>query len=161
MFGLQCGDQHVDLTPGTRPASDFIQRRCSGVGRITASLIRNLLDDAVKCKTVRDEEDTAKLLCLYFCVKLFFSTSDETINWVFVRYIDNLDTLQTYDWTAAILNTLMGLLREFYQTPKKVTGCIIAFLVFEMEHKHIVGHDAWVGFNGRITVPSAAWPACK
>lgn len=102
VFGLQCSDQHVDLTPGTRPASDFIQRRCSGVGRITASLIRNLLDDAIKGKTVRDEENTAKLLCLYFCVKLFFSTSGETISWVFVRYIDNLDTLQTYDWTAAI-----------------------------------------------------------
>ncbi|GMP49594.1 hypothetical protein CsSME_00016528 [Camellia sinensis var. sinensis] len=24
VFGLQCGDQHLDLTPGTRPASDFI-----------------------------------------------------------------------------------------------------------------------------------------
>ncbi|KAL7209548.1 hypothetical protein ACSBR1_031154 [Camellia fascicularis] len=138
VFGLQCGDQHLDLTLGTRPTSNFIQRRCDGVGRITANLIRNLLDDAVKGKSVRDEEDTTKLLCLYFCVKLFFSTSGETISWVFVRYIDNLNTVQTYDWTAAILNTLMRLVREFYRNPEKVTSCVVTLLYWLCEHTDIV-----------------------
>ncbi|GMP81093.1 hypothetical protein CsSME_00035921 [Camellia sinensis var. sinensis] len=80
VFGLQCGVQHLDLTPSTRPTSDFIQRRCSGVGRIIASLIRTLLDDAVKGNSKCDEEDTAKLLCLYVCVKLFLSTSGEMMS---------------------------------------------------------------------------------
>ncbi|GMP65684.1 hypothetical protein CsSME_00026377 [Camellia sinensis var. sinensis] len=71
-----------------------------------------LLQDAVQGNTERDVEDTVKLLSLYVCGKLFFCTSGETISWAFVRFLNNLETVQTYDWTGVVLNTLMYWLCE-------------------------------------------------
>ncbi|GMQ05767.1 hypothetical protein CsSME_00050658 [Camellia sinensis var. sinensis] len=78
LFGLQCGDASLELTARPKPASDFVQRRCQGVSRITTKLVKDLLVKAAKGTTPRDYEDTVKLLCLYACVKLFFSTSGES-----------------------------------------------------------------------------------
>ena len=80
-------------------------------------------------KTERDEEDVAKLMCLYICAKLFFPTTGESIGWAFVRVIDNLETLRLHDWTATIRNSLVSLLNEAHSKPEWVTGCVVALLV--------------------------------
>ncbi|CAL5353398.1 unnamed protein product [Camellia sinensis] len=98
--------------------------------------IRDLLGEAICGRTERDEEDVAKLLCLYVCAKLFFATTGEHIGWAFVRVIDKLDTLQQYDWSATIRNTLIGSLNEMHNKPEKVTGCVVALL-----HSNIIAPE--------------------
>ncbi|XP_028106391.1 uncharacterized protein LOC114305498 [Camellia sinensis] len=89
----------------------------------------------------RDEEDVAKLLCLYVCAKLFFATTGEHIGWAFVRVIDKLDTLQQYDWSATIRNTLIASLNEMHNKPEKVTGCVVALLFLICEHSNIIAPE--------------------
>ncbi|CAL5437957.1 unnamed protein product [Camellia sinensis] len=138
LFGLQCGNAFLELTARPKPASDFVQQRCQGVSRITMKLVKDLLVEAAKGTTPRDYEDTAKLLCLYACVKLFFSTSGESVSWTFIRYVENLDAMKSYDWAGAIRNSLMSSIRDFHRTPHKVTGCVIALLYWLCEHTSIV-----------------------
>ncbi|KAL7260301.1 hypothetical protein ACSBR1_006049 [Camellia fascicularis] len=109
IFGVQCGQEKLDLA-----------------------------QEAICGRTERDEEDVAKLLCLYVCVKLFFATTGEHIGWAFVRVIDKLDTLRQYDWIATIRNTLIGSLNEMYHRPEKVTGCVVALLFLICEHSNII-----------------------
>ncbi|KAI8000367.1 hypothetical protein LOK49_LG09G01720 [Camellia lanceoleosa] len=40
-FGLQCGKRQLDLSPGQRPVSDFIQRRCRDTSRLTSKLLKS------------------------------------------------------------------------------------------------------------------------
>lgn len=132
LFGIQCGTKHIDLSPCQRPTSDFIQRRSQNTARITSKLVKSLFEEAVAGRRRVDEEDAAKLLTLYMCGKMFFANSGETISWAFVRYIDDLRTVRLYDWTGAILQMLMGSIKDFHQTPEKVTGCVVALLVCKL-----------------------------
>ncbi|KAI8021170.1 hypothetical protein LOK49_LG03G01158 [Camellia lanceoleosa] len=138
IFGLQCGKRRLDLSPGQRPVTDFIQRRCRDTSRLTSKLVKSLFFEAVKGRTKQDEEDVAKLLGLYMCGKLFFSNSSETISWAFVRYMNDLNTVRMYDWTGAIVAALMGTVKEFHQMLWKVTGCMVAFLYWLCEHSTII-----------------------
>ncbi|KAF5933769.1 hypothetical protein HYC85_029940 [Camellia sinensis] len=86
MFGIQGRPSFLNLTPRPKPPSDFIQRRCCNTSQITSKLIQNLLIEAAAGNTARDEEDTAKLMCLDFyrtpekvtgCVVSVNGTDDE------------------------------------------------------------------------------------
>ncbi|GMP74099.1 hypothetical protein CsSME_00031623 [Camellia sinensis var. sinensis] len=138
LFRLQCGNAFLDLTARPRPIVDFVQQRCRGVSRITMKFVRDLPVDAAVGSTPIEFEDTAKLLCLYACVKLFFSTSGESVSWTFVRYMDNLDAMKLYDWVGWVRSTLMCSVRDFHWTPHKVTGCVIALPYWLYEHTSIV-----------------------
>ncbi|KAL7171491.1 hypothetical protein ACSBR2_036196 [Camellia fascicularis] len=141
IFGVQCRKEKLDMTQGGKGPSDFMQRRCANVRRISSKVIKDLLGEAISGRTERDEEDVAKLLCLYVCAKLFFATTGKYIGWAFVRVIDKLDTLQHYDWSATIRNTLIGSLNEMHNRPEKVTGCVIALLFLICEHSNIVAPE--------------------
>ncbi|KAL7162251.1 hypothetical protein ACSBR2_042684 [Camellia fascicularis] len=122
IFGVQCGKEKLDLTQGGKGPSDFMQRRRANVTRISSEVIKDLLAEAICGRTERDEEDVAKLLCLY----------------AFVRVINKLDTLRHYDWTATIRNTLVGSLNEMHNRPKKVTGCVVSLLFLICEHSNVI-----------------------
>ncbi|KAL7185262.1 hypothetical protein ACSBR2_027232 [Camellia fascicularis] len=138
IFGLQCRKRRLDLSPCQRPVSDFIQRRCHDMSRLTSKLVKSLFVEAVNGRTKQDEEDVAKLLALCICGKLFFANSGETISWAFVRYMNDLDTVRMYDWTGAIMTALMGPVKEFHRMPWKVTGCVVALLYWICEHSTII-----------------------
>ncbi|THG07871.1 hypothetical protein TEA_015230 [Camellia sinensis var. sinensis] len=79
LFGWQCGKEKLDLSHVSKGPADFIQRRCPNVSRISSKVIKDALVVAMRGKTERDEEDVAKLMCLYICAKLFFPTTGESI----------------------------------------------------------------------------------
>ncbi|GMQ08891.1 hypothetical protein CsSME_00052436 [Camellia sinensis var. sinensis] len=138
LFGIQCGTKHIDLCPCKRPTSDFIQRRSLNTVRIMSKLVKTLFEEAVVGRRRVDEEDAAKLLTLYMCGKMFFANSGEMISWAFVRYIDDLNTVRSYDWTGAILQMFMGSIKDFHQTLETVTGCVVALLYWICEHSTLV-----------------------
>ncbi|GMP33196.1 hypothetical protein CsSME_00006624 [Camellia sinensis var. sinensis] len=138
IFGLQCGDQPLVMTAGPRPPSDFIQRRCGFVTRISSNLVKTLFLDTVRGTSAKDVEDAVKLLTLHVVVKLFFSASGESVSWMFIRIIDKLESMKLYNWTGAIWSTLPGLVKEFCRTHEKVTGCVVILLYFLCEHTTLV-----------------------
>ncbi|GMP80209.1 hypothetical protein CsSME_00035396 [Camellia sinensis var. sinensis] len=87
IFGLQCRKKRLDLSPGQRPVSDFIQRRCRDTSQLTSKLVKSLFVEAIKGQTRQDEEDVAKLLALM------------------------------YDWIGAIMTALIRPVKEFHQMP--------------------------------------------
>ncbi|KAI8021519.1 hypothetical protein LOK49_LG03G00475 [Camellia lanceoleosa] len=89
IFGVQCGKDKLDLSQGQKGPLDFMQRSCPNVRRMSSKVIKDLLMEAIRGHTVRDEQDVAKLLCLFICAKLFFATTDEHIGWSFVRVIND------------------------------------------------------------------------
>ncbi|KAL7167636.1 hypothetical protein ACSBR2_038157 [Camellia fascicularis] len=129
MFGIEGGKDNLDLAQSVKSPSDFMQRRCPNMGRMSSKVIKDLLMQAICGRTESDKEDVAKLLCLYICAKLFFATTGEHIGWAFVRIIDKLKTLRMYDWTATIRNTLISSLNETHRELERVTGCVVALLV--------------------------------
>ncbi|KAI7997595.1 hypothetical protein LOK49_LG10G01229 [Camellia lanceoleosa] len=94
--------------------------------------------EAAAGDTPCDHEDTTKFLCLYMCGKLFFATSSETISWTLIWYVDNIGAVKLYDWSGAVCSMLMCLVRDFHQTPEKVSGCVVALMFWLCEHTNIV-----------------------
>ncbi|KAL7189607.1 hypothetical protein ACSBR1_039286 [Camellia fascicularis] len=70
IFGVDCGSKPMDISYGAKPKTAF---------RLTSKWIRTLLTEALKGKKKADNEEVARLVCMYACQKLFFSTSGETI----------------------------------------------------------------------------------
>ncbi|KAI8009695.1 hypothetical protein LOK49_LG06G02637 [Camellia lanceoleosa] len=141
IFGLQCGGQPLLMTPGPRPPSDFIQRRFGLESHISSKLVKTLFCDAVQSTSARDVKDAIKLITLYVYVKLFFSTSDESVSWTLIRIIDKLYSMKLYDWIGAIRSALLGSVKEFHRILGKITGCVVVLLYFLCEHTTLVVAD--------------------
>ncbi|KAG5541143.1 hypothetical protein RHGRI_021125 [Rhododendron griersonianum] len=46
---------------------------------------------------LEDINDVVRLLCLFLCVTLLFSTSGTTVNWSFVYYMEDLAKVKQYN----------------------------------------------------------------
>ena len=94
IFGISCEDQVMNLSYGNKETTDFVRRRSLETECLTALTIKQLLEQTLKS---RKREDVARMLCLYICVTLFFSTSGTRIGWVYLHYMENLELMKTYD----------------------------------------------------------------
>ncbi|CAL5342396.1 unnamed protein product [Camellia sinensis] len=138
IFGVDCGTKSMDLSYGAKPTTGIIHRMCKDVSRLSAAKIREILREALKGTKKHDDEEVARLVCMYACVKLFFSTSGETIGWVFYSFMDPLHKMIEYDWAESIRATLMGSLRQNCGKPGRVTGCVMLLMYWLCEHTIIL-----------------------
>ncbi|KAF5932744.1 hypothetical protein HYC85_028915 [Camellia sinensis] len=138
IFGVDCGTKSMDLSYGAKPTTGIIHRMCKDVSRLSAAKIREILREALKGTKKHDDEEVARLVCMYACVKLFFSTSGETIGWVFYSYMDPLHKMIEYDWAESIRATLMGSLGQNCGKPGRVTGCVMLLMYWLCEHTTIL-----------------------
>ncbi|KAL7236198.1 hypothetical protein ACSBR1_019454 [Camellia fascicularis] len=122
IFGVDCGTKAMDLSYGAKPTTGIIHRMCKDVSRLSVAKLREILSQALKGTKKHDNEEVARLVCMYACVKLFFSTSGETIGWAFYSYMDPLDKMIEYDWAESIRATLMASLGQNCAKPGRVTG---------------------------------------
>ncbi|CAL5377627.1 unnamed protein product [Camellia sinensis] len=128
----------MDLSYGAKPTIGIIHRMCKDVSRLSAAKIREILSKALKGTKKQDNEEVARLVCMYACVKLFFSTSGETIGWAFYSYKDSLDNMIEYDWAESIRATLMGSLGQNCGKPGRVTGCVMLLMYWLCKHTTIL-----------------------
>ncbi|KAL7187786.1 hypothetical protein ACSBR1_037775 [Camellia fascicularis] len=52
--------------------------------------------------------------------------------------MNDLNTMRMYDWTRLILTTMMGSIKEFHRTPRKVMGCVVTLMDWICEHSTIL-----------------------
>ncbi|CAL5433957.1 unnamed protein product [Camellia sinensis] len=138
IFGVDCGTKSMDLSYGAKPTTGIIHRMCKDVSRLSAAKIREILREALKGTKKHDDEEVARLVCMYACVKLFFSTFGETIGWVFYSYMDPLDKMIEYNWAESIRATLMGSLGQNCGKSGQVTGCVMLLMYWLCEHTTIL-----------------------
>ncbi|KAL7195367.1 hypothetical protein ACSBR1_035567 [Camellia fascicularis] len=97
IFSVDYGTKPMDISYGAKPKTSIINKRCKNVSRLTSKWIRTLLTKALKGKKKYDNKEFARLVCMYACQKLFFSTSDETIRWGYYAHMVPIESMQEYD----------------------------------------------------------------
>ncbi|CAL5383477.1 unnamed protein product [Camellia sinensis] len=129
IFGLEGGKGAMSLRYSKKPKSAFLRRRFQKDTRLTGPVLKNALIKAMKGKQPTDFKDVAIIVTLYLCLTLFFATSGNSIGWVFIKYVEPLESMKQYDWPEAITSTLIDSIMALHRTLEKVTGCVIALLV--------------------------------
>ncbi|CAL5349800.1 unnamed protein product [Camellia sinensis] len=129
IFGLKGGKGAMSLRYSKKPKSAFLGRRFQKDTRLTGPVLKNALVKAMKGKQPTDFKDVAIIVTLYLCLTLFFATSGNSIGWVFIKYVEPLESMKQYDWPEAITSTLIDSIMALHRTPEKVTGCVIALLI--------------------------------
>ncbi|CAL5349678.1 unnamed protein product [Camellia sinensis] len=129
IFGLEGGKEAMSLRYSKKSKSAFLRRRFQKDIRLTGPVLKNALVKAMKGKQPTDFKDVAIIVTLYLCLTLFFATSGNSIGWVFIKYVEPLESMKQYDWPEAITSTLIDSIMALHKTPEKVTGCVIALLV--------------------------------
>ncbi|CAL5364580.1 unnamed protein product [Camellia sinensis] len=128
IFGLEGGKRAMSLRHSKKPKSAFLRRRFRKDTRLTGPVLKNALVKAMKGKQPTDFKDVAIIVTLYLCLTLFFATCGNSIGWVFIKYVEPLESMKQYDWPEEITSTLIDSIMALHKTPEKVTGCVIALL---------------------------------
>ena len=119
----------MSLRYSKKPKSVFLRRRFQKDTRLTGPVLKNALVKVMKGKQPIDFKDVAIIVTLYLCLSLFFATSGNSIGWVFIKYVEPLESMKQYDWPEAITSTLIDSIIALHKTPEKVTKCVITLLV--------------------------------
>ncbi|KAL7226289.1 hypothetical protein ACSBR1_021411 [Camellia fascicularis] len=128
IFGVDCGTKPMDISYGAKPKTSIINKMCKNVSWLTSKWIRTLSTEALKGKKKYDNEEVARLVCMYACQKLFFSTSGETIRWGYYAHTVLLESMQEYDWAKQIRPTLTSFISQNNKKPAKVTSCVMLLM---------------------------------
>ncbi|GMP23655.1 hypothetical protein CsSME_00001174 [Camellia sinensis var. sinensis] len=112
IFRVDWGTKPMNLFYGAKPTIGIIHRMCKDISRLNAAKIRKILNEALNGTKKQDNEEVARLVCMYALLKLIFSTSEEIIGWAFYSYMDPLDKMLEYDWADSIRTTLMELVGQ-------------------------------------------------
>ncbi|CAL5331187.1 unnamed protein product [Camellia sinensis] len=121
IFGLQGGKEAMSLRYSKKPKSAFLRRRFLKDTRLTGLVLKNALVKAMKGKQPTDFKDVAIIVVLYLCLTLFFTTSGNSIGWVFIKYVEPLESMKQYDWPEAITSILIDSITALHKAPEKVT----------------------------------------
>ncbi|CAL5385665.1 unnamed protein product [Camellia sinensis] len=149
IFGVDCGSKPMDISYGAKPKTGIVNKRCKNVSRLTSKWIRTLLTEALKDKKKDDNEEVARLVCMYACQKLFFSTSGETIGWGYYAHMVPLESMQEYDWAKQIRTMMTSSISQNDKNPAKVTGCVMLLMwdLTALQKKMKTTSLADLGFN--------------
>ncbi|XP_038713923.1 factor of DNA methylation 1-like [Tripterygium wilfordii] len=138
IFGVTSGDTEISIGRKTKPTdSVFVSRRFRDVKILSSSNIKSALQEVIASEDVDDAEDVARLLMMYVCLTLFFSTSGDALPWAFIHYIEDLEEVKNYNWSRAIKNNLMDSIKKYVRTAVSVTGCVIVLLYWFCEHTNV------------------------
>ncbi|XP_028070645.1 uncharacterized protein LOC114273079 [Camellia sinensis] len=141
IFGLEGGKGAMSLRYSKKPKSAFLRRRFQKDTRLTGPVLKNALVKAMKGKQPTGFKDVAIIVTLYLCLTLFFATSGNSIGWVFIKYVEPLESMKQYDWPEAITSTLIDSIMALHKTLEKVMGCVIALLYWLCEHATIIDSE--------------------
>ena len=125
IFGVQSGKIKMTLTYGTKPKTAFTERRFNGLARMDAMHIRNQILECITGEETIDYEDFGRLMCLYLCATLFFTKNGTTIGWALLKYIEDIHAMANYDWSDAIISSLIASINKMINSPEQAHGCIL------------------------------------
>ncbi|KAI8554873.1 hypothetical protein RHMOL_Rhmol05G0130700 [Rhododendron molle] len=142
IFGISCGNEEINQGYCKKEDVQLAVKWKIKGKRLDTSIIKKLLKEKQNSKLEEDMDDIARLLCLCLCGTLFFSTSGTTINWAYVRYVEDLNTIKQYDWVGAICKYLLKSTHVEHKDPKEVKGSSILLLYWLCEHSNILNQES-------------------
>ncbi|GMP82218.1 hypothetical protein CsSME_00036624 [Camellia sinensis var. sinensis] len=118
IFGIDCESVPMETAYGSKQTFGLISKKCKDTQRLTSKNIRSLIDDALVARKKSDNEEVARLISLYACLKLLYSTTDKTIGWTYYQHMEHLDKMMEYDWAETIESTLMNSIELHHRRPE-------------------------------------------
>ncbi|KAI8573252.1 hypothetical protein RHMOL_Rhmol01G0263900 [Rhododendron molle] len=95
IFGIRSGKEKVSGLYCSSNKVKFARRK--NLQRLDQQAIKNMItEQLLKSNKKTDVEDVARLLCLFLCATLFFTTS-ATLSWVYVKHMDDWNKMKNYD----------------------------------------------------------------
>ncbi|KAG5541015.1 hypothetical protein RHGRI_021039 [Rhododendron griersonianum] len=142
IFGITCGNEEINQGYCKKEDVQLAVKWKIKGNRLDTSTIKKLLTEKQNSKLEEDMDDIARLLCLFLCGTLFFSTSGTTINWVYVRHMEDLNKIKQFDWAGAICKYLLRSTHVEHKDPKEVKGSSILLLYWLCEHSNIPNQES-------------------
>ena len=129
ILGISGGEQPLKITYKQKKDVSFVKRRNITDRRLTAKVIRKMIEKYVKSNKQKNVKDTVRLLCLYLCLGLLFSGSGTSIGWDYLQCMEDIEMLRKFDWCEAVRSKLMTSIEHYHEQPSKVTSCVMVLLV--------------------------------
>ncbi|CAL5398497.1 unnamed protein product [Camellia sinensis] len=125
IFGIACGQKKMYLVYGRKDDIDLIKRRKIRENRMTSASIQKLITKLLRSKKKEDREDVVRLVYLLICLLLLYPGTGTTIGWGFMKYLEDIDKMKSYDWCDAAKQQLT---KSIKKTSTKLIKCPDVFV---------------------------------
>ncbi|KAI8549332.1 hypothetical protein RHMOL_Rhmol06G0017300 [Rhododendron molle] len=141
IFGIACGNKPIGDLNKKKSDVAFATRRGIKEARIGSKKMKDMINEILQKReesmTDEDIRDVVRLVCMFICLTLFFSTSGVTIAWTYVHCMEKIEEIKDYDWAQSIAKTLNTSMHKFHDKPRDATGCVVALMTQE-QHKFLI-----------------------
>ncbi|XP_058202977.1 intracellular protein transport protein USO1-like [Rhododendron vialii] len=142
IFGIACGNKQIGDLNKKKSDVAFAKRRGIQEARIGSKKMKDMINEILSKKeesiTEEDIQDVVRLVCMFICLTLFFSTSGVTIAWTYVHCMEKIEEIKDYDWAQSIAETLNTSMHKFHDKPRDATGCVVALMYWICEHTDLI-----------------------
>ncbi|CAL5437811.1 unnamed protein product [Camellia sinensis] len=138
IFGIACGQKKMNLAYGRKNEVAIVQRRKITESIMTSASIQKLITKLLRSNNNEDVEDVVRLVCLLVCLLLLYPGIGTTIGWGFMKYLENIDEMKSYDWCGAAKQHLTRSIARNINQIDRVCGCVIILLYWICEHAKII-----------------------
>ncbi|CAL5383935.1 unnamed protein product [Camellia sinensis] len=105
---------------------------------MTSASIQKLITKLLRSNNNKDVEDVVRLVCLLVCLLLLYSGTGTIIGWGFMKYLENIDEMKSYDWCGAAKQHLTRSIARNINQIDRVCGCVIILLYWICEYAKII-----------------------
>ncbi|KAM0989170.1 hypothetical protein FF1_013136 [Malus domestica] len=104
IFGLPNEGEEINLNSRKRKSTftGFYERCLADVKDISKKVLEERILRVVKLHGSVHEGDFVRLVCLYFGLTLFFSTSGNNTSLYMVGYVEDITRMKDYAWAVAV-----------------------------------------------------------
>ena len=96
---------------------------------MASASIQKLITKLLRSKKNEGEEDIVRLVCLLICLLLLYPGTGTTIGWGFMKYLEDIDKMKSYDRCDAAKQQLTKSIERNINQIDKVSGCVMVILV--------------------------------
>ncbi|KAI8550040.1 hypothetical protein RHMOL_Rhmol06G0073300 [Rhododendron molle] len=142
IFGIACGNKPIGDLNKKKSDVAFATRRGIQEARIGSKKMKDMINEILQKKeesmTDEDIRDVVRLVCMFICLTLLFSTSGVTIAWTYVHCLEKIEEIKDYDWAQSIAETLNTSMHKFHDKPRDAIGCVVALMYWIREHTDLI-----------------------
>ena len=119
----------MNLAYGRKNEVAMVLRRKITESRMTSASIQKLITKLLRSNNNEDVDDVVRLVCLLVCLLLLYPGTGTTIGWGFMKYLENIDEMKSYDWCGTAKQHLTRSIARNINQIDRVCGCVIILLV--------------------------------
>ncbi|KAG5533993.1 hypothetical protein RHGRI_028000 [Rhododendron griersonianum] len=138
IFEISCGKEEMTETSISKEDTALAKRLGIKKARLTTTTMKEKIKELKSSNKPEDIDDVVRLLCLFLCVTLLFSTSGTTVNWSFVYYMEDLAKVKQYNWAGAVTDYLMKSIHKNHKELNELHGCSLLLMFWLCENTKLL-----------------------